>query len=295
MGRLISSINGSGAKLYSFVGQALLTSGYMPLYLYMSDPFDSFDLKQFATNRGIILRHQDGILAEATKNIAEKYGYNTEQIKDNFDSLIYETEKEAYRIYLEAEKVYGEAVSAAFADYLIQNGELSDVSQAGEVLGNYFHAYDRFFLSLRQSRVTRAGKTFEGITKNLFMILKYPYDDQITIDGGNTPDFLMPSAEHYGINAPDCIIFTSKRTLRERWRQIVTEGTRGLGFYLATFDKNISKTQLTEMLKNRIYVVVPKPIKDEKYSDSINVLSFSQFFNDYLDPAVLRWRKNGVL
>lgn len=261
----------------------------------MAESDTPFDLKAFATDEGIILRHQDEILEEATRNIAARYSYNTEQIKDNFDALIYETEREAYRIYLIAEKEYGEQVFDAFTRKLIRDGEIRDVNDVGTVLGRYFRSFDRFFLSLKQSRTTRAGKTFEGITKNLFKVLNYPYETQITIDGGNTPDFLMPSAQHYNENAPDCIIFTSKRTLRERWRQIVTEGTRGLGFYLATIDDKISSTQLTEMLRNRIYVVVPQQLKNEKYPATTNVLSFSQFFNDYLDPAVARWRRNGII
>lgn len=261
----------------------------------MTDNNTPFDLKAFAVSKGIILRQQNEILEEATQAITSKYSYDTEQIKDNFDALIYETEKVAYQIYLKAEKEYGEKVFEALVQYLKDEGELNNLDEVGDVFGKYFHSFDRFFLSLRQSRVTRAGRTFEGITKNLFKVLSYPHEDQITIDGGNTPDFLMPSAAHYNVNAPDCIIFTSKRTLRERWRQIVTEGTRGLGFYLATIDDGISKTQLSEMLHNRIYVVVPKQIKDEKYADAVNVLSFSQFFNDYLDPAVQRWKRNAII
>lgn len=44
-------------------------------------------------------------------------------------------------------------------------------------------------------------------------------------------------------NAPDATIFTIKGTLRERWRQIVTEGTRGLGFFLATIDEGMKESQ----------------------------------------------------
>ena len=49
------------------------------------------------------------------------------------------------------------------------------------------------------------------------------------------------------------------------------------------------------MLHHRIYVVVPRQIKDAKYADVVNVLSFSQFFNDYLDPAVQRWQRNSII
>src|SRR3990167_3854109 len=151
----------------------------------------------------------------------------------------------------------------------------------------------KFFLSLAQSRKARAGKSFEAIHNALFKELSYPFDEQRVING--KPDFIMPSYGHYMNNAPDCIIFTAKRTLRERWRQIVTEGTRGLGFFLATIDDNISTNQLTEAHNNRIFIVCPEIIRKEKYSDAVNVLSFPQFFKDYLDPALARWKRNKIV
>jgi hypothetical protein len=93
----------------------------------------------------------------------------------------------------------------------------------------------------------------------------------------------------------DCIIFTVKRTLRERWRQIVTEGTRGYLFFLATIDEKISSKQLQEIQSHRIYVVVPERIKNETYSAHSNVISFETFFEQHVDPAMRRWQKNKVI
>src|SRR3990170_4283733 len=113
--------------------------------------------------------------------------------------------------------------------------------------------------------------------------LNYPFDEQQVING--KPDFLMPSRRHYDRNLMDCIIFTAKRTLRERWRQIVTEGTRGLGFYLATIDEGISAPQLGEMLNHRIYIVVPENIKRKiaSYNAAPNVITYEDFFRQHLD------------
>lgn len=251
------------------------------------------DLKQFAQDRGIFLMEQKLIAEQASKIITERYNYNTEQVKENFDALLQATEKEAYRIYLEYEREYGSKVLKAFVEDLIQTGELSDLSKAGGVLCNYFTLFDRFFLSLAQSRKSRAGKSFEDIHNSLFKRLGYRFDEQRVING--KPDFLMPYFEHYQKNPMDCIIFTSKRTLRERWRQIVTEGTRGLGFFLATIDEDVTNAQLDEMRKNRIYLVCPNQIIENRYKGVVNVLSFTQFFKDYLDPAMERWERNGII
>jgi hypothetical protein len=135
----------------------------------------------------------------------------------------------------------------------------------------------------------------EPLLINSFMSRLTPRADfeQVLING--KPDFIMPSYDHFKENPIDCIIFTAKRTLRERWRQIVTEGTRGLGFFLATIDEDLTSTQLAEMHNNRIYIVCPQSIKDAKYSDKINVLSFTHFYKDFLDPAMERWRRNHVI
>ena len=138
-----------------------------------------------------------------------------------------------------------------------------------------------------------SAEIMAGVIKVLFGILGYPYTPQAVING--QPDFLLPSVEHFKKNAMDCIIFTVKRTLRERWRQIVTEGTRGYLFYLATIDEDIASRDLNEIHKNRIYLVVPERIRAETYPDQPNVISFETFFESHLDPAMKRWRKNKII
>lgn len=251
------------------------------------------DLKLFAKRKDTEMPDQKKIAAEATKIITDRFGYAKEAIKQNFDSLLYETEREIYKVYLKYQKQYGKKVINTLIDYLVEVDELKDLEQVGEVLGNHFELLDKFFLSLAQSRKARAGKSFENIHNALFKELDYPFDEQRVING--KPDFIMPSYDHYIANPPDCIIFTAKRTLRERWRQIVTEGTRGLGFFLATIDEDLSENLFAEAHKNRIFIVCPEGIKKRYYPDVINVLSFVQFFKDYLDPAVERWKRNGII
>lgn len=251
------------------------------------------DLKSFAKDRGIEMPPQKKIADEAAKIITAKLEYSREKIKKNFDFLLQETEKETYRVYLKYQSQYGEAVLKAFLDTLVSKGELSNLKHAGTVLGLYFEVLDKFFLSLSQSRKARAGISFEDFHNALFKELAYPFDEQRVING--KPDFIMPSYNHYIVNAPDCIIFTAKRTLRERWRQIVTEGTRGLGFFLATIDENLSKNLFAEAQKNRIFIVCPEEIKKKYYQNVINVLSFTKFFKDHLDPAMERWKRNNVI
>lgn len=214
-----------------------------------------------------------------------------EYLKRNFSRMIEEIQKDAYRIYLSAEEQAG---MNAIRQVLLRriSGSSSSNIIIEEVSG-MFSEFNRFFLSLAQSRKPRAGSAFEIVLKTLFKKFDYPFVEQAVING--KPDFLMPSKIYYDINPMDCIIFTAKRTLRERWKQIVTEGTRGLGFFLATIDEEVSNAQLEEMKKNRIHLVVPENIKLRLYLKAHNVLTFEEFFQYHLDPAVTRWKSKKII
>lgn len=214
-------------------------------------------------------------------------------IKANFSTLIGETENTAYKIFKDHQKKCG---TMALLEYFgLDKGLIPATPNFAEAVESSFEELNSFFLSLAQSRKARAGKAFEDIIKRLFKGLEYPFDEQIVING--KPDFLLPSVEHYRRHAADCIIFTAKRTLRERWRQIVTEGTRGLGFFLATIDENVTEAQLGEMKANRIYIVVEGKLKNDNkhYSQALNVLTFEHFFRHHLDPAMQRWKEAKVV
>jgi len=212
-------------------------------------------------------------------------------IKKNFSLLVEQIQIKAYKLYLQKERaVVSKSFKNVFSPLLPKDPKVIDFFNLFE---ENFWALDRLFLSLSQGRRGRAGKTFEYIIKDLFNILKYPYDSQPLING--QPDFLLPSASHFQKNAMDCIIFTVKRTLRERWRQIVTEGTRGYLFFLATIDEKITSKQLQQIQSHRIYVVVPNRIKNKTYSAHSNVISFETFFKQHIDPAMRRWQQNKII
>lgn len=251
------------------------------------------NVKDLADDWGLSVKSQGEILEEAGEIIVEEYGNSPDYIKSNFDELINETEDMAHDLYLEYEQEYGAKVLNKFIDTLVQQGMIDELDDVGPVLGRHFKALDRFFLSMSQSRKARAGKTFEDIHNSLFKALDYPFDEQQEING--TPDFVMPSAEHFERDPMDAIVFTAKRTIRERWRQIVTEGARGLGFYLATIDEDVSSNQLKEMHEDRIYLVCPKSIKEESYPETVNVLSFEHFFMNELDPAMRKWERKDII
>lgn len=225
------------------------------------------------------------------KGLGKRDG-DIEWIKQNFSALVEQVQADAYEEYKQAEQSAGaETIAEVFIGLL--GGHSAE--ETVRLFGHHFFALDRFFLGLTQGRRPRAGKTFEYLIKELFVRLRYPFSSQPIING--QPDFLLPSIAHFERFASDCIIFTVKRTLRERWRQIVTEGTRGLGFYLATIDEDVAERDLAEMLRSRVTLVVPERIKHirQDYEQAPNVISFEYFFRFYLDPAMDRWREANII
>lgn len=237
------------------------------------------DIDLFEEFKKLMISNED-LYNMVTAKVLREHGFSKTEYPLHFSELVEEIEKKVYDRYLVEESKAGEKVLSKF----IQMQGASGI----------FNILDRFYLSLAQSRKSRAGKAFEEIIKALFKKCSYPFDEQRVING--KPDFLMPSHDYFKKNAPQCIIFTAKRTLRERWRQIATEGVRGLGFFLATTDAKVTEEQAREMLENRIHMVVPKKLKNDiaHYGTAPNIISFEDFFSDYLDPAMKRWKKAGV-
>ncbi len=216
---------------------------------------------------------------------------NKEWIKKNFSSLVEKVQINAYNLYLNAERPAAIAALKNVLGKKIKKG--AGIDDFFNVLENNFWALDKFFLGLTQGRRPRAGNAFEHVINVLFRTIGYPYTPHPVING--QPDFLLPSVEHFRENPMDCIIFTVKRTLRERWRQITTEGTQGHQFFLGTIDENVANRDLPEMLKNRIYLVVPRSIKKKCYLKGRNVISFETFFKYHLDPAMARWKADNII
>lgn len=233
------------------------------------------------------------IAEKAMAKVLKEHGFNgrSSWLKRNFSMLVEEVQIRAFEIYLASQ---APAADIAFREVL---GPLLPArpskSQFFEMLEDNFQAIDRFFLGLGQGRKARAGSAMEYVIASLISRLGYPYTPQAKIDG--QPDFLFPSVEHFNKMAMDCVIFTVKRTLRERWRQIVTEGSKGLQFFLATIDENVATKELSIMKNHRVWMVVPKDVKANCYPQIPNVLSFEHFLSQHLDPAMVRWKKNGVV
>lgn len=251
------------------------------------------DLRKHAAQHGITLANPSNIAESAIQTILTLHENDLLQIKADFDDALRQTEAEAYRLYQTHEERYIVEVLELLVKAVIQSNPGINLDSFPQIFAENANLLDRFYLSLGQGRKARAGKAFEDFHNSLFSKLGYPFDSQRVING--KPDFILPSENHYRNDPMDCIIFTAKRTLRERWRQVVTEGARGRRFFIATIDEKITHVQLNEMLEHGITIVCPAAIKQTQYRLNANVLSFKEFFEDYLDPALVRWQRKGIV
>ena len=215
-----------------------------------------------------------------------------EYIGQNFSQLIETLQVDAYNLYLECEReLGGKAIRQHIVDELHGRVEVQAALDAAE---KSFHEWDRFFLSLTQSRRSRAGTAFQEIMSALMDKMGYPFEAQPVLTDSK-PDFVMPSKDWYLHNASDCIILTLKRTLRERWRQVPTEGNSGSTFFLGTIDAKVPPLELDKMKELNVRLVVPARLKQLNYSKHPAVISFEDFFEDHLQPAIKRWIKAGAI
>lgn len=194
-------------------------------------------------------------------------------------------QRTAYAIY----KVHEQAALAeGLAEYAVSRLKFpASETDVREFFDRSADDFNEIFLSLSQSRKSRAGAALEHVVEVMFRAAGVPFESARLLNG--KPDFILPSKEHYDRNPTDCLIVTVKQTLRERWRQVTTEGHRARKVYLITIDAAVKTADLSEMNLSGITLVVPAALKKNRYDASDNVISFEYFFEHFLRPGMRRW------
>lgn len=207
-----------------------------------------------------------------------------DHLRTHFDDVFIRLLEIEYETYLKIER---DVCSPILANLLAEGAERLTT-------GAVARRYDEilaFSMSIIQSRKSRAGKAFEAAFDRLFSQLGYPYQVQQKVDRNSVPDFIVPGLDVYEDQPGEAVVFTLKRTLRERWRQILMEGSRFPAYFLVTIDEKLSASMLGEAAANRIYVVAPQPIIDRQalYAAAPNVVSIATLMSDFVEPRRKRW------
>ncbi|MBZ5512469.1 MAG: restriction endonuclease [Acidobacteriia bacterium] len=122
-----------------------------------------------------------------------------------------------------------------------------------------------FSLSVQNRRKSRMGYSLQNNLAALFDANRVQYEPQAVTEGKNRPDFLFPSAKAYHNEKVDSqllVMLGAKSTLKDRWRQILTEANRIRTKHLCTLEAAISRDQITEMTTRHVQLVIPEAFRE---------------------------------
>ncbi|TWG92021.1 EcoRII-like protein [Mesorhizobium sp. J18] len=140
-----------------------------------------------------------------------------------------------------------------------------------ERIGNGFHSPDgadvdgflAFSLGVQNRRKARAGQALENHLEAVFTAQRIRYARGAETENRNRPDFLFPGQEEYrdtDFPASRLTMLGAKSTLKDRWRQVLSEAGRIEEKHLLTLEPGISENQTDEMRAKLLQLVVPRPL-----------------------------------
>lgn len=226
--------------------------------------------------------------AELSKLAQKRCGFTTSQAKADFNSCLRKL------LDVEFNEIYKEKERECSVKIIREAGSKGLLKKTSSLASSFKYNYDAirdFFKSISQSRMTRAGGSFENHVKYLFELLKYPFDSQTVLDG--KVDYVIPSEAAFRKNRTACVVISIKRTLRERWKQVVGElaSTNAGRIYMMTADEEISASKVDEMKKHNVNLVVWDGLKRKKFKKYYNVSGFSQFIKIDLPSSKKLWEQ----
>lgn len=139
----------------------------------------------------------------------------------------------------------------------------------------------QYSLSVQNRRKSRMGYSLEHQLAAVFDLNHIRYAHNKRTEGKNKPDFIFPSEIEYHDPAFDpslLVMLGSKSTVKERWRQILTEANRIPHKHLCTLETGISTAQTDEMELKHVTLVIPLELHDTFTVEQQNkLMSISDF------------------
>jgi hypothetical protein len=127
-----------------------------------------------------------------------------------------------------------------------------------------------FSKSVQNRRKKRAGLALEHHLEAVFSAHKVRFDREGETENRNKPDFLFPGQEEYRnpvFPAARLTMLGSKSTLKDRWRQVLSEAERITPKHLLTLEPGISENQTDKMRAKQLQLVLPQSLHST-YRDS---------------------------
>jgi hypothetical protein len=122
-----------------------------------------------------------------------------------------------------------------------------------------------FSLSVQNRRKARAGQALENHLEAVFQAQGIRYARGAQTENRNKPDFLFPGEVDYANpEFPDArlTMLGAKSTLKDRWRQVLSEARRIEHKHLLTLETGISENQTDEMQAKSLQLVIPRRLHE---------------------------------
>lgn len=118
-----------------------------------------------------------------------------------------------------------------------------------------------FSLSVQNRRKARAGQALENHLQAVFDARRIHYVRGGETENRNKPDFLFPGTREYldtSFRSDHLTMLGAKSTLKDRWRQVLSEAERVNEKHLLTLEPAISENQTDEMRAKSLQLVIPR-------------------------------------
>lgn len=181
---------------------------------------------------------------------------------------------EAILAWMELEEQLFRRLERRIVDSRLRSGFM-----AGE--GSDVDGFLSFSLSVQNRRKSRAGHALENHLEALFRAHGIRFARGAETENRNKPDFLFPGQAEYRdplFPADRLTMLGAKSTLKDRWRQVLSEAERIDTKHLLTLEPGVSTNQTDEMRTKRLQLVVPAGLQ-KTYTEAqrawlIDVASF---------------------
>lgn len=231
----------------------------------------------------------------------QKLGFSPDKItpdfvQSNFNHILHEVWIETLHVLENYEgQVYPlnviDSVMELRADAIKESEDIAQTQGYRHALRFLFRSLYPYlreiFLSISQSRKQRGGRDFELQFGKLLELMNIPYQK---IKRAYRVDFMIPSDKAFARNPTAAAIVSAKRTLRERWREVVEElhAMRSPNIFLVTADYDVGKGHVKAICGDyRIHLVVWDDVK-KKYGEESLVLGYTEWANDRI-PLLRRF------
>jgi hypothetical protein len=196
---------------------------------------------------------------------------SSDEIVKNFEKLIKEVELTAFKIYKEHE----DRAFKKLAEIWINNRKewiskiLKERGEEGikDIISEFVKPIREMEFRAGQMRKVRGGKTFEHAIKVLLNLAGVPCEEphKETKKILKRIDLVSPDAET-ARQTPDKAVFIAlKRTLRERWKQIVPEHMKSARLYLVTINGKLPEEKAKEIRETGMIVYVKDELKEQPH------------------------------